>query len=224
MNFLRQKYACSPEYPRVAPYVVLVVLTYFQEEAFGPAARYWVYVLKTLLAAWMIWEAREFVPEMRWKFSMEAVLVGVLIFGVWVGLDGYYPRLAKLGEPWDPHQQFGTGSAAAWSFALAHLAGSSIVVPPVEEVFYRSFLYRYFVKIDFRAMPLGQFHPLSFAVTSILFGLVHPQRWVAGILCGLAYQWLVVRTNRLGDAMTAHAITNFLLGVWVIWRGAWSFW
>jgi hypothetical protein len=24
--------------------------------------------------------------------------------------------------------------------------------------------------------------------------------------------------------MTAHAITNFLLGLWVVWKGAWSFW
>jgi hypothetical protein len=41
----------------------------------------------------------------------------------------------------------------------------------------------------------------------------------------MAYQWLVLRKNRLGDAMTAHAITNFLLGVWVVWRGgsAWKF-
>ncbi len=218
MNFLRRKYATSPHYPRVAPFVVFWVLTQFQ-----PASKYWVYVFKTLLAVWMLWESREFVPEMRWRFSAEAVLVGVVIFGVWVGLDGYYPRLVKPGEPWNPHQQFGTGSAAAWSFALARLAGSSIVVPPLEEVFYRSFLYRYFVKIDFRAMPLGQFHPLSFAVTSILFGLMHPE-WVAGILCGFGYQWLVVRNNRLGDAITAHAITNFLLGVWVIGRGAWSFW
>jgi len=34
----------------------------------------------------------------------------------------------------------------------------------------------------------------------------------------------VLRKNRLGDAMTAHAITNFLLGAWIVWRGAWHFW
>jgi hypothetical protein len=28
----------------------------------------------------------------------------------------------------------------------------------------------------------------------------------------------------LGDAMTAHALTNFPLGLWVVWKGAWSFW
>ncbi len=53
---------------------------------------------------------------------------------------------------------------------------------------------------------------------------MHPQ-WLAGILCGLTYQGLVIRKGRLGDAMTAHAITNFLLGVYVVWKGgaAWKF-
>jgi hypothetical protein len=60
-------------------------------------------------------------------------------------------------------------------------------------------------------------------VTSLIFGLVHYE-WLAGILCGLVYQWLVIRKGRLGDAMTAHALTNLLLGLWVVWRGAWGFW
>jgi len=222
MNFLRSKYASAPEYPRVAPFAVFVVLTALQG-MFGPASRYWLYAVKTVVGVWMLWEARAFVPEMRWKFSLEALLVGVLIFGVWVGLDGYYPRFGKVGEGWNPHEQFGTNSPTAWFYVLARMAGVTLVVPPIEEVFYRSFLYRYFVKINFLAMPLGQFHALSFAVTSIIFGLVHAE-WVPGIICGLAYQWLVVRKDRLGDAMTAHAITNFLLSVWVIWRGAWTFW
>jgi CAAX protease family protein len=112
----------------------------------------------------------------------------------------------------------------AWFYAVVHLAGMTFIVPPAEEVFYRSFLYRYFVKLDFLAMPLGQFHALSFVVTSVLFGLMHPPWWLAGIICGLAYQWLVIRKNRLGDAMTAHGITNLLLGLWILWKGAWSFW
>jgi len=222
MNFLRQKYAAAPEYARIAPFAVFVILTAFQDT--GPEARFWMYAVKTAVGAWMVWEVRPFAEEMRWKISWEAVVIGVLICVVWVGLDGLYPRLTKLGEGANPYQQFGEGSSIAGFFVLVHLAGSSIVVPPIEELFYRSFLYRYFVKLEFKLMPLGQFHPLSFVVTSTLFGLMHPDRWVAGIICGLAYQWLVVRKNRLGDAMTAHAITNFLLGLWVIYRGAWSFW
>jgi CAAX prenyl protease-like protein len=64
---------------------------------------------------------------------------------------------------------------------------------------------------------------MPFVVTSLVFGLEHHE-WLAGILCGFAYQGLVIWKGRLGDAVTAHGITNFLLGVWVLWRGAWQFW
>ncbi len=223
MTFLRKKFEGSPEFARIAPFAIYAVLGFFQG-LLGAESRYWFYILKTFLGAWMVWEARPFVEEMRWKISWEAVAVGVAIFAIWVGLDGLYPRLTKLDEGATPFQQFGAGSSLAWFYIAVHVAGMSVVVPPVEEIFYRSFLYRYLVKIDFRSMPLGQFHGLSFFVTSSVFGLMHPDRWLAGILCGLAYQWLVIRKNRLGDAITAHAITNFLLGVWIVWKGAWNFW
>ena len=223
MNFLRAKFAASPIYARVAPFAIFLGLTFCQR-LFGETGPYWFYLAKTLVGAWLVWEMRPFVAEMRWKFSWEAVVVGVVVCIMWIGLDGLYPRLAKLDSEWNPHHPFGQGSALAWFFVLVRWAGSSVIVPPFEEVFYRSFLYRYLVKVDFCAMPLGQFHTLSFVVTSAIFGLVHPERWLAGILCGLAYQWLVIRKHRLGDAMTAHAITNFLLGLWVIWKGAWNFW
>ena len=230
MEALRKRFQNSPEFARVAPLVIFAALTALQGEGLkdllGKGAEYWVYLFKTGVGVWLIWEMRPFVQEMRWRISWAAVVVGVAVFALWVGLDGLYPRLSKIepGAGWNPFMQFGHGSALGWLCVLGRLAGSSLVVPPLEEVFYRSFLYRYFVKIDFRAMPLGRFHALSFFVTSLLFGLMHPDRWVAGILCGLAYQWLVLRKNRLGDAMTAHGITNFLLGLWVVWRGAWSFW
>jgi CAAX prenyl protease-like protein len=161
---------------------------------------------------------------MRWKLSWEGIVVGAVVAAVWIGLDGLYPRLASPQAVWDPGKQFGPGSALAWFCNGARLVASAAVVPPLEEVFYRSFLYRYFVRPNFLTMPLGQFHALSFVATSAIFGLMHPDRWLAGILCGLAYQGLAVGKNRLGDAMLAHGITNFLLGVWVIWKGDWGFW
>ena len=69
-----------------------------------------------------------------------------------------------------------------------------------------------------------------FLITSIVFGITH-QHWLAGIICGMIYQFLVIRTNRVGDAITAHATTNFLLGIWVVTKGfgyaeesQWDFW
>jgi hypothetical protein len=70
---------------------------------------------------------------------------------------------------------------------------------------------------------LNLFHPTSFIVTSLLFGLEHYE-WAQGLLCGMAFQWLVINKNRLSDAIVAHAITNCLLGLWVIGRGDWHFW
>jgi len=223
MNFLRRKLAESPEFARIAPFGCYAVFTFFQSE-FTPAGKFWFYICKTLLGAWLIWEIRPFVKEMRWRLSWEALVAGAGVFIIWVGLDGLYPRLVKLDAGANPWQQFGPGSALGWLYIVVHVAGMTVIVPPVEEIFYRSLLYRYFVKIDFLSMPLGRFHLLSFIVTSVIFGLMHPDRWVAGILCGLAYQGLVVRKNRLGDAMTAHAITNGLLGVWIVWKQAWTFW
>jgi CAAX prenyl protease-like protein len=223
MHYLREKFQSSPIYVRVAPFFIFLVLTFCQGWL-GPQGPYWMYLVKTLVGAWLIWEMRRYVTEMRWAISWEAIAVGVAVCVMWVGINDFYPKFSKASPPANPHPVFGQGSALAWMFVIVHLLGSTFVVPPLEEVFYRSFLYRYFVKTDFLAMPLSLFHPLSFVVTSFVFGALQHYEWLAGILCGMAYQWLVIRKNRLGDAMTAHAITNFLLGVWVIWKGAWHFW
>lgn len=221
-NFLRLTPERLPVLARVGPFAVFVALTCCQG-LLGESGRYWIYLFKTLLGCWLLWVARPLVAEMKWKFSWEAVLVGVAAFGIWVGLDGLYPTLVAPGEPWNPAVHFGEGSALAWGFIAVRIAGSALVVPPLEEVFYRSFLYRYVAKPDFQSVPLGQFAWRPFLVTSAIFGLAHFE-WLAGVLCGLALQGLVCWKKRLGDAMTAHAVTNLLLGVWVVWKGAWHFW
>src|SRR5437588_1438958 len=225
MGLLRQQLETSPIHARVAPYVLIVLLTVGQDSFVG-APRYWLYLIKMLIGVWCIWEIRSLVPEMRWAFSWEAIVVGVVTCILWVGLDPYYPKvefLFKAGSPWNPFKQFGEGSAAGFFFFAVRALGSAIVIPPIEEACYRSCLYRYFIRRDFTSLPFSRFHWLSFIVTALLFGFSHYQ-WLAGFLCGLAYQALAIRKNRLGDAMTAHAITNLLLGLWVLWKGAWQFW
>jgi CAAX prenyl protease-like protein len=224
-RLLREQLERSPIRARIVPYVLIVLLTAFQDGFEGPG-RYWLYLAKMLVGLWCIWEMRSLVPEMRWAFSWEAVVVGVGVCVMWVGIDPYYAHnevLMNAGAPWNPVKQFGEGSFMGLFFVAVRTFGSAIVVPPIEETFFRSFLYRYFVRTEFTTMPFNRVHWLSLVVTSACFGAVHYQ-WLAGFLCGLSYQWLVIRKNRLGDAMTAHAITNFLLGVWIYWRGDWKFW
>ena len=235
MRFLGKYFSGSPTLVRVAPFIIFVLLTAAQGKL-GEDSRYWLYLAKTIVGIWLLWEMWPYVKEMRWAFSWEAVVVGVGVFAVWVGITGSWATQdsvwVKLGishapavtpKPWNPLVQFGGNASLAWLFIVVRILGSTLVVPPLEEAFYRSFLYRYIAKPDFMSVPLNQFLPKPFAATALIFGLSHNE-WIAGIFCGLAYQWLVIRKNRLGDAMTAHAITNCLLGGWVIWRGAWNFW
>lgn len=225
MDLLTEKLRASPIHARMLPYVVLLVLTFLQD-SMGETARYWLYGAKLLVGLYCIWRIRDLVPEMRWAFSWEAVAVGVLVFAVWVGLDPFYPKISFLfatTDPWNPVKHFGEGSFAAIFFVAVRTIGSALVIPPIEEIFYRSFLYRWFVRKDFEKLPFNVFHGLSFVVTALIFGFVHYQ-WLGGILCAMCYQWLVIRKNRLGDAITAHAVTNFLLGVWIYWRDDYKFW
>jgi CAAX prenyl protease-like protein len=235
VRVLEKYFRESPVVVRVAPFIIFVALTCCQGKC-GAASAYWFYLAKTIIGIWLILEIRPLVAEMRWAISWEAIVVGVGIFAIWVGISGEWTTQnslwLKLGithasaSPtgnWNPREQFGENSALAWLMICVRIAGSTFVVPPLEEVFYRSFLYRYIANQNFLSVPLNKFLPLPFLATALVFGFSHNE-WLAGILCGAAFQWLVLRKNRLGDAMTAHAITNFLLGLWVVWRGAWNFW
>jgi len=242
----RSQFKNSPILVRVAPFALFLLLTFCQNY-FGEAGRYWFYLGKTLIGGWLIWVIRPFIAEMRWQISWAAFGVGVGVFALWVGLDGLYPTLDQLSQsyfspllkkigleswspkpsgppnPWNPYLHFGPVSALGSAFVLVRILGSSLVVPPLEEVFFRSFLYRYLARPDFQSVPLGQFLFRPFLITSLIFGFEH-REWLPGVLCGFVYQGLVVWEKRLGDAITAHALTNLLLGLWVIWKGAWHFW
>jgi hypothetical protein len=222
---LRALFSRSPVAPRVVPFLIFLLLTAGQGQ-FGHSSSYWFYLAKTVVGLWMIAEVWPLVAEMRWAFSWEAVAVGLGVLVMWIGLDPWYAKLnlsKAAAENANPMLVFGVHAPLAFFFLGVHLFGMTVVVPPLEEVFYRSFLYRYLARPSFLEVPLNRFLPIPFFATAVVFGFEHSQ-WLAGILCGLAYQWLAWRKNRLGDAMLAHAITNFLLGIWVIWRGAWNFW
>jgi len=218
---MMRKLQSSPVLARVVPFALFAALTMLQGR-FGDNSQYWIYLLKTLLGGWILWQLKPALPEVSWKVSWEAVAVGVAVFLAWVGLDGRYPLLAARPGTFDPIRSYGAGGFAM-AFIAVRIAGSTLVVPPLEEVFYRSFLYRYMIRPNFLDVPLSCFSPVSFLVVALIFGGSHFE-WLPGILCGMAYQGLVCRKNRLGDAVTAHAVTNFLLGLWVVFRHAYLFW
>ncbi|MFQ3167832.1 MAG: CAAX prenyl protease-like protein [Limisphaerales bacterium] len=229
MNTLTAKLKLSPLLARVLPFVVFLVLTSCQG-GFGPESHFWIYLAKCVVGAWMIWVTWPLVSEMRWAISFEALITGTLVFILWVALDVPYPKFSQPDETWNLSKHFGEATMMVWFFAGVRIVGSTLLVPMFEEVFYRSFLYRYILAPNWMFTAYNSFAVKPFLITSVVFGLTH-QHWLAGIGCGMIYQLLVIRTNRIGDAITAHAVTNLLLGVWVVTQGfgyaekpQWHFW
>jgi uncharacterized protein len=212
----------SPTLVRVLPFAVFAVLTLLQGWL-GTNSQYWMYAFKTLLGAGLIWYFKPYIKELNWKLSWEALGVGTVVFLVWIGLDGYYPTLAQRSGNFNPFHTYGASSALGILFTGTRVLGSSLIVPPLEEVFYRSFLYRYLSRSEFLSMPLGRFEAKPFIIAGIIFGISHSE-WLPGLLSAFAYQGLAIRKNRLGDAIVAHAITNLLLAIWVLTRQAYYYW
>ena len=229
MNALTSKLQASPLLARVLPFVVFLALTSCQG-SLGTESHFWVYLAKCVVGVWLIRVTWPLVSEMRWVISFEALLAGTLVFILWVTLDVPYTKFSQPDDSWNLQKQFAAAPVMVWVFAGVRIAGSTLLVPMLEEVFYRSFLYRYILAPNWMFTAHSSFAVKPFLITSIVFGFTH-QHWLAGIACGIIYQLLVIRTNRIGDAITAHAVTNLLLGVWVITQGLgyadesqWHFW
>jgi CAAX prenyl protease-like protein len=99
-----------------------------------------------------------------------------------------------------------------------------ITVPIAEELAFRGFLIRRLISSDFEALGLRKFTYVSLLLSSVAFGLLHGDRWLAGTVAGLLYALALLKRGRIGDAVVAHATTNALLAAWVLFRGNWGLW
>ena len=156
------------------------------------------------------------------------LLVGILVTVLWIVPEistfyrtwfcwpiGSLPAASHHPSPYDP-------AVCGWALTITKLIGSAFVIAPVEEVFCRSFLYRWLQKRDFRAVPLSRFNLSAFLWTVFLFTLEH-DRPLAAALAGALYGFAAIRFG-LAGAITAHVTTNLLLALHVIFSNSWAFW
>jgi len=203
---------------RVLPFAVFALCTVASsllDLPKGPS-----YAVKTLLTAGCLaWAWNGFKGEIRVTFSGEAVLAGVFVFFCWIGLDGLYPHAGQ--SAFNPYLE--APGHIVYLVMAVRILGAVLVVPLMEEVFWRSFALRFVLRKDFLALPLGSFSWYAFVLNVVLFGLEH-HRWLAGILAGAVYALLLHRSKNLFIPILAHAVTNLLLAIYVVFSGNWSFW
>ena len=219
--------------PRVLPFAALVAGIAALELAglsglidVSPNAGTLAYPFRAALAALALWFCLPLCPEfslrelLRWKDSLFSLLIGLLVFFLWIHMDVPWARMGSP-TPFMPE----AAPEGVWRTALlaVRFSGAALLVPLAEELFWRSFLIRVLEKRDFLSVSLGRIHWPSFAITAVLFALEHHQL-AAGFMAGVLYNLTLYRTKSLAQCVLAHAVTNAALGVWVLAAGAWRFW
>ncbi|QYF94011.1 CAAX prenyl protease-related protein [Massilia sp. PAMC28688] len=212
---------------RVLPF--LVYLAFFLVEpllaSLGVAAdslRY-LYPVKTVaVVATLAYFWRDYTELHRWDMTPKGVIaalaVGAVVFVLWISLSTGWMVIGAPGG-YDPS----SGGQVDWLLVAARIAGAALVVPVMEELFWRSFLMRWLDKNDFLSLDPARVTLQSAAIGAVIFGFEH-HLWLAGIVAGAAYSWLYVRQRSLWAPVIAHALTNGVLGCWVVYTGNWTFW
>ena len=158
-----------------------------------------------------------------------SILVGIVVFVIWIGPDLLFPHYrehwlfsnAILGKV-DPTAPAGLSGSP---FALVCRTIQAVVLVPVlEELFWRAWLMRWLINPRFQAVALGAYAAGSFWITAVLFASEHGPFWDVGLIAGVLYNWWMVRTRSLGDCILAHAMTNACLYAYVIATGRWQYW
>lgn len=219
----------------VVPFAVFMLFTFAggQWKDFYPLS----YVLKTLIVAALLAFFWRYYTTIRWTHLGLGVLVGVIGVVQWIGMEKLFMshdffRWTRItfataetvdADAFRPLDAIAS-STLAWSFIAIRLLGASLLVPVMEELFWRDFLWRSLASPnDFRLQQVGEYDTQAFWFVPIAFATVHPQ-WLTAIVWGLLIACLLVKTRSLGACIVAHGVTNLLLGLYVLKTGEWFFW
>jgi CAAX prenyl protease-like protein len=217
----------SPAIPRVVPFAIFIALMALHPLLVRAGADVrWLVVARGAAAALALafyWrqygELRAPRARLPWHEWALAVAAGFAIFLAWIVLD-------RPGISFGTTRGFSPLSdegAMRWPLAMARLCALALIVPVMEELFWRSFLMRWIAAREFLSVDPKTIGPGAFVISSALFASEHAM-WLAGLLAGLAYAWLYRRTGNLWIPIVSHAITNGTLGLWILATGNWRFW
>ncbi|MBI4875040.1 MAG: CAAX prenyl protease-related protein [Acidobacteria bacterium] len=216
-----------PAFPYVAPFALFLLLLSLQDyllflEAWQAPLRF------AALGAVLLLVSRR-VVDLRMASPAATVALGLVVFALWIAPDLLWPGYRQhwlfdnrlLGSAANPHNRILSESGM---FIVFRLLRAVVIVPVVEELFWRGWLMRWLVHPDFQSVPLGAYTRRSFWWTAILFAMEHGSYWEVGLIAGVAYNWWMIRTRRLGDCILAHAVTNAALSAYVVLYGQWQYW
>jgi len=216
------------ECARIYPFAGFILL--LAAEPWLAAALTWLglgaestYLLRSVCALWLLLYFRRDYLELRvtptFNQAMAALLAGWLVFLLWIA-----PYPAWLGgHGASPVVAMPMQTHADIFWLICRWSGSALVVPVIEELFWRSYVMRRLDNADFMSVAPAAVTAYAIALSSVLFAVEH-QLWLAGLLAGLVYAWLYRQFQVLWVSILAHVTTNAVLGLWVVYGGHWQYW
>lgn len=155
--------------------------------------------------------------------------IGAAVFVIWIAPDLLFPGYRSL--PFfsnfvigHVHSSFAESSVRSAWYIGWRTARAVLIVPIVEELFWRAWLMRWLIDTDFERVPLGAYAPFAFWMTAILFASEHGPFWDVGLLAGITYNAWMVRSKSVADCVLMHAVTNGLLCAYIIGTAQWQYW
>lgn len=226
--------ADRPDIVFMAPFLVYLLLLTLQDFVFPDHLR-WLAIAIRGIGALLVFEllARHLPPLGRPHVTL-AVVVGVATAAMWaagqhwlngLGVPAGLPPLGSAEpEVVNPHDKFGDG-VLLWTTVTLRILVACTAVPIVEEIFWRGFLLRAFIRWeDFEKIPMGQFAWRAFIGTALLSVAQHPNNWAVSIVCWLIFNALFYYTRSLTCLIITHAVTNLALYVYMVSARDWLFW
>jgi exosortase E/protease (VPEID-CTERM system) len=180
----------------------------------------WLYPLRFFAAAGMLWVFRKRYASLDWKAGWFGPAIGALVFVIWMALDRWWGVDARAM----PSALTAASAPARAAWIAVRCLAAIVTVPLAEELAFRGYLLRRLISPDFESLGARSFTWCGLLVSSVLFGLLHGDRWLAGTLAGALYALTLIRRGRMGEAVAAHATSNALLAVSVLWFHQWQLW
>lgn len=213
--------------PRILPFAIYIFFIFIADllERVGFSARElrWLYAVKVLVVAAVLLCYRRRYTELAWREWRAvgwwtALATGLAVWVLWINLNADWMQIGS-SSGFDPRN----AGRLDWLLIAVRVAGAALVVPVMEELFWRSYLMRWLESADFLNIDPALVKTRGFVVTMVLFGFEH-SLWLAGIVAGAAYGLLYMRSRNLCSVIVAHGVTNGVLGLWVVATGSWAYW
>jgi hypothetical protein len=226
----------NPAFSRVAPFVVFMAFIALEQGLrallerqvlhFEATVLLWLYLPKAVLVGLMLWLLRQCYTEITTKDLRDyrqtalSIFSGLLVFIFWINMDW---TLGSQLAPAGFNPESFASEQAKWSMIFIRVTGAVIIVPIMEELFWRSFLLRYLIDANFTAVTIGRFSLFSFLAVSVFFGLEHHYVF-AGIMAGVFFNLIYYATKSIAQCILAHSVANLSLAAYVLLTQEWRFW